>query len=271
MNKIINILTFHHINPNQDGLTVPPEIFEKTLINISKKYKFISYDEFIDISFFNKKLDTNKTILLTIDDGYLDNYIYAYPVLKKLNIPAVIFTITNNIQKSSIIRKKMPYFKTHRELKLNPDKELFFNTEELKDMLNSKLITIDSHTTSHLICKSLSKETLEKDFKSSLKFIKEQVPNRKKYGFCWPKGKFDDLSMKTMINSDYDFAFSTIDGSHHQKNHKYSIRRIDCSSFNGNYSNYIKRIKRKLGIYSNPLISNLYSNIREYKIKLGKK
>lgn len=271
MNKIINILTFHHINPNKDELTIPPEIFEQNLVNLSKNYEFISYDEFIEFSFFQKKLNTNKKILLTIDDGYLDNYIYAYPILKKLNIPAVIFTITNNIQESSTIRKKIPYFKTHKELNQNPDKNLFFNTEELKDMLNSKLITIDSHTTSHLTCKSLGKKILEKDFESSLNFIKKQVPNRKKYGFCWPKGAFDNIAMKFIIKSNYDFAFSTTDGSHHIKNNNYSIKRIDCSSFNGNNSHYMRRLRRKLWIYSNPIISNLYSNFREYRIKLGKK
>lgn len=263
------ILTFHHISPFDDVLTIPPELFEKALLSLKDKFEFITYNEFIDICLHDKKVE-NKKILITIDDGYLDNYIYAFKVLKKLNIPAVIFTVTGNIIESNEKRTQMPYFKKHKELNKENDKNLFFNSSELDEMLESGLIEIDSHTVEHFICKNKNETDLQKQFNDSLKWIKEKRKTRKEFGFCWPRGSFDDLSLNLIKRSEYKFAFSTIDGAYFLDDDKYTIKRIDCSSWNKNEQKYLKRLKRKIWIYSNFLISRLYSTFRELRIKVKK-
>jgi len=267
--KIVSILTFHHITPIKDSLTIPPSLFEETLYEVSKKYNFISYKDFTNFILTDGKLP-NKAILLNLDDGYLDNYIYAYPILKKLNIPAIIFIITNNIKKSFSPREKMPYFKTHKELDKIPDKNLFINTTEINEMLQSNLIEIESHTQSHFICKNKTYKEVSDELDKSLLFIKENIIKKEHYCFCWPRGLFDKISLSAIEKSSYEFAFSTIDGAFHKGDNLYTIKRIDCSSWNGDKTIYLKRIKRKLAIYSNPIISKFYSDFREYRIKKRK-
>jgi len=269
LSNIVNILTFHHIHENRDSLSIPPSLFENTLKEISKKYTFISYQDFMDSIFLEKKLP-KKSILISLDDGYLDNYIYAYPILKKLNIPAVIFIITNNIISSSTCRDKMPYFKTHKKLEKTPDNNLFINTSEIEDMTKSNLIEAESHTQSHFTCKNKNYEKVSNELKKSFDFIRKKTKEKKHYGFCWPRGAFDKVSLEAIKNSSYEFAFSTKDGAFHKGDDLYTIKRVDCSSWNGNEKKYIARVKRKLAIYSNPFISKLYSDFREYRIKKRK-
>ncbi|WP_281950396.1 polysaccharide deacetylase family protein [Nitrosophilus kaiyonis] len=269
MSNIVNILTFHHINPNRDILTIPPELLEKLIINLKKNYNFISYKDFIDFIFKNKNLP-KKSILLTFDDGYLDNFIYAYPILKKYNIPAVIFIITGFIKDERINRNKLPYFKIHKELDRLPDKNLFLNINEIETMKESGLIDFDSHTVNHFVCKNKEYEDIYNEMINSYKFIKN-IETKEYYGFCWPRGAFDDIALKAIKNSPYTFAFSTIDGAFHKGDDLYTIKRIDCSSWNGNEKDYIDRVNRKLSIYSNPLISKIYSNFREFRIKIKRK
>jgi len=269
LSNIVNILTFHHINPNKDILTIPPNLLEKLLINLNKKYNFISYKDFIDFLFKDKKLP-KKAVLLTFDDGYLDNFIYAYPILKKYKIPAAIFIITGYIKKDFINRKELPYFKPHKELNKTPDKNLFLNTKEIEIMKKSGLIEFDSHTVTHFVCKDKKYEDIYKEMIDSYKFIYD-IEKKEYYGFCWPRGAFDDIALKAIKNSPYSFAFSTIDGAFFKGDNIYTIKRIDCSSWNGNEKDYIKRVKKKLFIYSLPIFSKIYSNLREYRIKKRKK
>ncbi len=70
-------------------LAVSPEHFEGQLTVMSKKYRVIDIDELLHQQKQGKI--KNKTICLTFDDGYLDNYINAKPLLEKFNCPATFF------------------------------------------------------------------------------------------------------------------------------------------------------------------------------------
>jgi peptidoglycan/xylan/chitin deacetylase (PgdA/CDA1 family) len=51
---------------------------------ISKNYNFINFKD-------NKSFNMgSKMVLITFDDGYLDNYTYVFPIIKKYNIPIII-------------------------------------------------------------------------------------------------------------------------------------------------------------------------------------
>ena len=128
-------------------------------------------------------------------------------------------------------------------------------------MQESGLFEFDSHTASHFSCKSNDEVKLREEFSSSLAKIKELFPEKKEFGFCFPKGHFNELSLK-VVREYYDFAFSVIDGGFCAGDDKFKIRRIDISNNAKSESDYIFRIKKKLFIYSTPVLGNLYSNFR---------
>ncbi|WP_456382692.1 polysaccharide deacetylase family protein [Hydrogenimonas sp.] len=266
MNDIVNILTFHHVSPHRDIMTIPPDIFEKTVARLSERYTFISYEAFRAFCFEGKPLP-KKPILLTFDDGYLDNFLFAFPILKKYGIPAVLFVVTGMVERADRNRKELPCIKSHKELERNPDPRLFVNTSEIRTMESSGLMEIESHTVTHFVCKGKPFETVYEEMERSFDFIRTHTRPKERYGFCWPRGAFDETALEAIEKSPYDFAFSTIDGAFHRGDDLYTIRRVDCSSYDGDPDRYFARIRRKLAIYSNPLISRLYSDFREYRIR----
>jgi len=104
----IIIFTYHRIFPKQeDWWSVSytyPEEFEHQINFINKHFKVLSLKELLELS-NNGKLFTEtykRTAVITFDDGYKDNYIYAYPILKKYNIPATMFLATGFIDKNRV-------------------------------------------------------------------------------------------------------------------------------------------------------------------------
>ena len=97
---------FHRVAPADgsisaiDELRVSPEYFRQFLIDKSMSGEFISMRQFVDI--MNGETTFDKPFhVITFDDGYEDNYTYAYPILKELLIPFIIYVsvdIVNNYQ-----------------------------------------------------------------------------------------------------------------------------------------------------------------------------
>jgi peptidoglycan/xylan/chitin deacetylase (PgdA/CDA1 family) len=94
------ILLYHRISPDQDNLffTKPlsPQSFEKQLEDFSRTYELLPLDE---LAYYiqRRKALPKKALVITMDDGYKDNYLYAYPILKKHRVPATIFLATGHI------------------------------------------------------------------------------------------------------------------------------------------------------------------------------
>jgi peptidoglycan/xylan/chitin deacetylase (PgdA/CDA1 family) len=76
------------------GLTISPELFDHQIKFFKASYHLISLDELVDL-FKEGKSIPRRTIVLTIDDGWRDNYTECFPVLTKHRAPATIFLTTD--------------------------------------------------------------------------------------------------------------------------------------------------------------------------------
>lgn len=94
------ILLYHRVSPDEDNwfLTKPlsPQSFEKQVEDFSQSYELLSLDK---LAWYiqQKKALPKKALVITLDDGYKDNYLHAYPILKKYHAPATIFLATGHI------------------------------------------------------------------------------------------------------------------------------------------------------------------------------
>lgn len=97
----IFIIMYHKIDYDASplfGASVNPDVFERHISQLSKNY------EIIDLNDINKSWSSRSSrkinkdfVILTFDDGYRNNYIHAFPVLKKYRVPATIFLATGFI------------------------------------------------------------------------------------------------------------------------------------------------------------------------------
>jgi len=97
MDKII-VVMYHEVSEK----IVHP--FSNSLCTSTKRFEeHLSYynDNFSIVSASNINTKTKKTkLLVTFDDGYIGNYLYAAPLLRKYNVPALFFIATSFIDKT---------------------------------------------------------------------------------------------------------------------------------------------------------------------------
>jgi peptidoglycan/xylan/chitin deacetylase (PgdA/CDA1 family) len=87
------IIMYHFITENKGEHHISPDEFERDLIFLSKNgYNTIGISDLIAFVHENKPLPPNP-VMLTFDDGYYNNYVHAFPLLKKYNAKAVISVI----------------------------------------------------------------------------------------------------------------------------------------------------------------------------------
>lgn len=95
-----------NIDPNRllanENMKVSPEFLEKFIINSQKNgYEFITLNELSDLLSSNTSF--KKKIVMTLDDGYIDNYTKAYPIFKKYNVPFIIYLTTSFPENTAIM------------------------------------------------------------------------------------------------------------------------------------------------------------------------
>lgn len=96
------VIYYHHILKNW-GFDVYYKTFEREIKILKNNYKIITLDDICEYILTGKKPEKN-SVAITFDDGYLSNYVYAYPILKKHKVKATIFPVSSRILNQEIER-----------------------------------------------------------------------------------------------------------------------------------------------------------------------
>jgi len=206
------ILMYHNISYEKGSFFVSPENFTKQMEYLKKNgYEVITLDE-LAASIRNKKPLKHKKVVITFDDGYRDNFQYAYPVLKKLGFPATIFLITDFIGK-----------------KFTGEGKEFMNWDEVMVMSKDK-ISFGAHTKTHLYLGLLidEKAALE-EIAGSKKAIEEKIGMPVDY-FCYPSGGFCQRAKELVAQAGYKGACTTNRGFVKFNRDVYEIKRIKVTN-----------------------------------------
>ena len=116
---VVPILMYHSINPHSDPcvarLIVSPQCFQRQMRFLKdNRYNVVTLKTLAEL-IKNKKKIPPRTLAITFDDGYKDNYTYAFPILKGYSLPATIFLILNEIGRPQNDRLSWGEIKTMRD------------------------------------------------------------------------------------------------------------------------------------------------------------
>lgn len=205
-NRGVPVLYYHSVrDPAENEVTITSENLKKQLEYIKNQgYTTLTLNQFKNYLLNNSSIP-KKSILITFDDGYMDNYYNAFPILKSLNMVATIFCITSNLDGS------------------------YYLSKEAINEMSSYGIDIESHTVNHLKLDQLTYEEQLKELKES-KSTLESITGKEVDAIAYPFGNFNDDSVKAAKDAGYTLAFTTKRGLSDRNDNMLKLDRIYINS-----------------------------------------
>ena len=203
---------YHRFNESKYPSTnIQMNIFEEQ-VNIIKKsgYKFLNPNNFHKI-YDKEKLE--KTILLSVDDGYNSFYQHAWPYLKNNQIPFLIFISTEAVGKKG-----------------------YMGWNEIKEIEKYDFVTIGNHSHSHDYLVNFSYDEFKKDIEKSIKIFEDNLGYNPKF-FSYPFGEWD-LAQKKFISKNFDFGFGQHSGVIDLNKDKYELPRFPINEKYGDLERF---------------------------------
>ncbi len=207
--KKLPVLLYHHISENADSdVIVSPARFDEQMRALSENgYTAVTTEDVIN--YIEKGTDLpEKPVMITFDDGYMSNHEYAYPILKKYGLKAVVFAVGETYGKT-----KYP----------GTDARIFphFGDKERLDMAG--VIEVQSHSyamhqNSSLVDGEAYENMLKKEDESDVDYVSRLKRDWDKWAelmgyapssLAFPHGKSDLLTQAVLNECGVKLTFST--------------------------------------------------------------
>lgn len=203
----IPILMYHSIGYEKgNDLRIPKDKFYLEMKYLKENgFTALSLDELYEV-FSGTAKPPKKPIVITFDDGYKDNYINAYPILKEFHLKAAIFVIASCIDKSNS----------------------YITSSQIREMIKNG-IDVESHTYSHNDLSILSYKVQYQTLKKSKEKL-ENIEGKKIKYMAYPFGKYNKYTENAAKDAGYIMAVTTKPGYASKNNGFFFLQRVRVSN-----------------------------------------
>ena len=227
----VPIMMYHNVEDidHHEANWVSPDSFNMHMKFLSdNEYNVITLEAFVEMTRTGATFP-RKTVVLTFDDAYTNNYENALPILKTYNFPAMLFVPTDRV---------------------GTDNHLTWS--QIEEMKNSGIFTIGSHGLEGGYFPGYSIDEQKKQIEVSKKILEQRLGVQVDY-IAYPIGGFSESIKKMVQVSGYRAAVATNRGYDRYNKDLFEINRIRFS--NKDNSSVILRVK----------LSGYYNMFRKYK------
>jgi len=225
------LLTYHHVGPRPagariKGLYVSPKLFQEQLAELQQAgFSAPDYNRVLEQApaetdlphtsgeGSNGRHARGRQVFLTFDDGFVDTFENALPVLRQTGFRAIQFLVAGLLGKIS--EWQVPCGDVAGQL---------MDCGQIKDWLAAGN-EIGSHTSSHPRLTRLAPAQAREEIEASKKML-EDTFGRPIQHFCYPYGDFNECVMDLVKKAGYESACTTEFGVNNRVLNPFALKRI---------------------------------------------
>jgi peptidoglycan/xylan/chitin deacetylase (PgdA/CDA1 family) len=243
----IAVLNYHRVVSDRDisrctksVFVISESEFEKQMCHLKDRgFTAIDLDDYLYYREHRSELPP-KPIIITFDDGYENNYLYAYPALKKCGFKAVIYSVSD---------PEAPFWNDFEI----PERLLL--PAQMKE-LSDNGISIQGHTHSHTMLKFQTDEAIERELATCKKTL-EAITGRPVQHMAIPYGVFDKRLFEIVRRTGYRTLEVPGRGTINPDTDLFHLRRL--SVHNGTT---LSQLDKMVSSPLNTLMHRLYASIQ---------
>ena len=204
------VLMYHRVADlgAYDQLTVTPSRFDAQLRELQGDRNVVGLSEAI--------AGGKNSVAITFDDGYLDNYQEAAPLLHKYNLPALIYLTSDFVDQNA----SHPRYKTQERLHMN--------WTEVHALQSEGLISFGSHTCTHPMLSELSDADSKREIVESKQRLEDKL-GAEIISFAYPNGNFGEREVDLVGEAGYQHAVTVKPGVNRSGTDPLQLRRTEVT------------------------------------------
>jgi peptidoglycan/xylan/chitin deacetylase (PgdA/CDA1 family) len=261
--RALPILMYHHVSPSPGLVTVSPANFRAQLAWLrANGWQGVSCDQ--AAAFLAGAALPAKSVLITFDDGYLDNWLHAHPALAEFGYTAAIFLITGWLGEGTPRSADAPcpdHKACMAAARAGEAARVMLNWAEVEAMRAAGTAEFHSHTHSHrrwdqeLPAGAARRAALAGDLARSQETLAARLGAPSRH-LCWPQGYYEPDYLPVAAEAGFTALYTT--GKHINRPGS-DPRRLGRVVVKDRADGWFGR---RLRLYASPLLGGLYTALR---------
>ncbi|CAB3762190.1 polysaccharide deacetylase family protein [Paraburkholderia solisilvae] len=282
--RAVPVLMYHHISPSPGMITVTPHHFAQQMACLAQRgYRTLSAGELG--RYLSGQPVAPKSVVITFDDGYLDNWVHAHPVLQKHGFSAICFLVSAwpgegpvRPHAASDDSRPLPRLLNHAEgeaaIANGRADDAILRWSEIDEMRRCGTFEFHSHTHTHVRWDRVARSRDEKRERLRDDLVRARAMLRLRLGedsdhLCWPQGYYDDDYREVALGIGFRYFYTCASGTNAFAFGRRSGPSWPSPALNGHS---IRRLEvrnkpapwlaSRLWVHSRPLVSSVYLSIK---------
>jgi peptidoglycan/xylan/chitin deacetylase (PgdA/CDA1 family) len=274
--RALPVLMYHHVSTSPGMITVTPGHFAEQMAYLaSAGYRTVGAGELA--AFMRGEDLPEKSLVITFDDGYLDNWVHAHPVLQRHGFKAICFLVSSwpgagavRANASTAQAEALPALLDHhageRAIEDGRADDTILRWSEIDAMRAAGTFEFHSHTHSHVRwdqvadSRSQKRERLHEDLSAARATLAERLGEVSDH-LCWPQGYYDDDYREVARAAGFKHFYTCHAGTNTRKralsdSDERSINRLEVRDRPASW------LASRLWVHSRPLLSRAYLGIK---------
>jgi peptidoglycan/xylan/chitin deacetylase (PgdA/CDA1 family) len=233
------IFNFHHVeahfrHASRKMISITPQGLSRFIRTLRLAgMNIISLREAMETT--DPTLNSNRCVVLTFDDGYVNNLEQALPVLEKERCPATIFVLPGRFSGTNVWdQSEFP----------EAERDQLMSLEQMQTLAASPYITLGSHGMLHSHFPELTDEELRDELLESHRILSENFPDDYLPVMAYPWGDYDQRVVDMMAQTPYQYGLTVEPRAWQRGDHRFKVPRYSAYDRDANPAILLAKLLR---------------------------